>query len=136
MMHDRRGYVSFALVAALALGGALEGCSAADRSAAPPQTMAREALGTKSQVPSVVGLPFSQAVCRLLAADLLWRAPGTPSTRVEPVDCEFSAERGGAIAPDPIVRGQKPAAGTVQGRGSSVTLVTDCDRVPAHAACA
>lgn len=82
----------------------------------------------RSTVPMLVGLRFSEAVCRLRAEGLRWQSPEGPPMVAEPIECDPSADGGGAIAPDPVVEEQRPAPGILPPRDLTITLVTDCNR--------
>ena len=79
---------------------------------------------TMPTVPTVTGMPRSQAECVLAGAGLRWRAGGDRRVHGKPVPpC---TESGVAVAPDPTVRRQRPPAGHAPPKSRVVVLEDDC----------
>ncbi|HEX4692561.1 MAG TPA: PASTA domain-containing protein [Solirubrobacteraceae bacterium] len=107
----RRQILAIAAIAVLA------GCNASVATESP-------AGQSRPRVPDVLGLPRSRAACTLIAAGLRWRVGGEHGAHNRGViPCGVSGVR---LAPDPIVKRQRPRAGRPVRRGSVVALEDDC----------
>jgi beta-lactam-binding protein with PASTA domain len=93
----------------------------------------RTAGSTGVDVPRVVGLRQSQAVCSLEAKGLRWRlGPHEPVRSHSAASCAGDS----AAAPDPRIVKQSPRPEAHVGHGSVVTLVDECSSRPAGTGCA
>lgn len=104
------------LVAAVAMSGCGGGGAERRESTAPTQV----------DVPSVVGLPRTRATCTLADVGLRWRLGAGEPVLSKPVPA--CGESGVAVAPDPRIVEQRPAAGTTVDRGAVVVLIDECRR--------
>ncbi len=109
-----------ALAIAVAIAVAIAGCDQDGTERRPP------AASAQVSVPGVVGLPLSRATCALAERGLRWRlGAGEPVLARPAVPCGGS---GVAVAPDPGVVRQRPAAGAEVRPGTVVVLIDRCRR--------
>jgi hypothetical protein len=105
----------------IALGLALAGAFVIGQNSAPNPP--RLVLGPTTAMPDLVGLPTSEALCRLYALGPRWRIHGSRPTRKLALNlCDGTALR----QPDPEVINQAPAPGAPLDPRSVVEISTTC----------
>jgi hypothetical protein len=111
------------LAALVLLAGTAAACAGAAAESPPHPTITPDRAG-RIAVPRVVGLTRSRAACRLVAVALRWRGGGEHAVhRRAFVPCH---DRRVHVAPDPIVRRQRPRAGRRVAPGTVVVIEDDC----------
>lgn len=94
---------------------------------APPRTKA--AAVAQVEVPKIVGVPRSNAVCILEAVGLQWRGEGDPprsSRAARSGRLAWQCAGGRGIQPDPPIVTQSVPAGRMVPVGTEITFVDYC----------